>query len=163
MKIPLAVLAALSLLLSLSALGQTTAAPPPIRMGLWQYEVTMSGGPGPAAGPRTIITQSCVTPETWTQSFRSSRQQAQECTTTNLHQSEHELSFDVACSQQNMTSNTHVQMSLDSESEMHGTVETQISGPNFPGMTMTSQVHSKFLSTDCGDVQPGHPRMVTNQ
>lgn len=132
-------------------------------MGLWQYEVTLTGMPGQGAASRSVVTQSCVTRDTWTQSFRSARQQTQQCTTKNLHQSQHAVSLDVSCSQQNFTTTTHVEMALDSDSEMHGTVVTQMSGPNFPGMTMTSKIHSKFLRADCGDIKPGQGRMVSSQ
>ncbi len=160
MKTHLVLFAALPVLFWSTALAQNPATPPPIRMGLWQYEVTMSGIPGPG-GPRMIVTQSCVTPETWTRSFQNPHPSAQ-CTTTNLHQTAHSVTFDVACSQQNMTSRAHVQMALDSETEMHGTVQSTVSGPGFPGMNMTSAIHSKFLRTDCGEIQPGQSRMVSN-
>lgn len=161
MKTHLAVFAGLPLFICAAALAQSPITPPPIRMGLWQYEVTVNGMPGPG-GPHTIVTQSCVTPETWTRGFQNIRP-SEQCTTTNMHQTAHSVSFDVACSQQNMSSTAHVQMELDSETEMHGTVDSTVSGPGFPGMNMTSAIHSKFLTTDCGDVQPGQSRMVSHQ
>lgn len=163
MRIRLIVSAVFPLLFCAAALAQTSTTPPPIKMGLWQYEVTSSGMQGQGSGPHTVVTQSCVTPETWTQSFRSSRQQTAQCTTTNLHQTQHDVSFDVSCSQQDFTFATHVEMSLDSDSEMHGTTTTKMSGPRFPGMTMTSTIHSKFLNTDCGGIQPGKSKLVSMQ
>lgn len=163
MKIHLAVSAAFPLLFCAVTLAQSPSTRPPIRMGLWQYEVTTSGMPGQGAGTHTIVTQSCVTPETWTQTFRSSRQQTQQCTTTNMHQTQHDVSFDVSCSQQTFTLLTHVQMSLDSDSEMHGTTVMKMSGPNFPGMTVTNTIHSKFLNTACGDIKPGQSHLVSMQ
>lgn len=164
MKIRSILFAAFPLLLCTAVQAQTSTTPPPIKMGLWQYEVTTTGGPGgPGSGTHTTVTQSCLTPDTWTQGFRNSRQQSAQCTTSNMHQTQHNVSFDVSCSQQDFTFATHVEMSLESDSEMHGTTTTKMSGPRFPGMTMTSAVHSKFLNTDCGGIQPGKSKLVSMQ
>ena len=176
MKIRLAALA-LPLLLSFAALlAQTTPVnPPPIKMGLWQSSVTvnMSGMPANpnmpsgAGGSMTHVNQSCMTPDSWRDAFRNMQQRRQQaasanCSTLNVSQDAHQVTFDMNCSsQQGFNTNIHVQMLLDSEEAMHGNANVKMSGPNFPqGMSMTSVITSKFVSSDCGDVKPGESKPV---
>ena len=175
MKIRLAALA-LPLFLSFAAFAQTTpVAPPPIKMGLWQSSVTvnMSGMPANpnmpagAGGSMTHVNQSCMTPDSWRDAFRSMQQRRQQaansnCSTLNVSQDAHQVTFDMNCSsEQGFNSNVHVQMNLDSEEAMHGNATVKMSSPNFPqGMSMTSVITSKFVSSDCGDVKPGESKPV---
>jgi hypothetical protein len=179
MKLRLLSPAFLPLLLSFAALAAAqipTIAPPPIKMGLWQSSVTvnMSGMPnnpnmpsGAGGGSMTHVNQSCMTPNSWRDAFRNMQQRRQQaasanCSTLNVSQDAHQVTFDMNCSsQQGFTSNVHVQMLLDSEEAMHGNATVKMSGPNFPqGMSMTSIITSKFVSSDCGDVKPGQSKPV---
>lgn len=144
-------------------IAQTTPAPPPLRMGLWQSEIAVeiSGMPGSNA-PRTIVKQSCMSAESWKQALQQMQSQRQpvSCTTSNLQQDEHHVSFDEACTaEQGISSTMHIEMQLDSEEAMHGTTSVNISGPGVPeGISMKSRIQSKFLTTDCGDLKPGEQR-----
>jgi Protein of unknown function (DUF3617) len=167
MKFRITPTATLSLLVSLAGLAAAQSplpniAPPPIKMGLWQSSVTVTGGMGTAG--RAITNQSCYTPESWKESMQNmqSRQQKLSCTTSNLQQDSHSLSFDGQCSaDQGFTINYHIQMVLDSDSAMHGSSTTKMSGPSFPqGMSMSAAINSKFLSSDCGDIKPGESKSV---
>jgi hypothetical protein len=167
MKIHFAPYASLTLLLSFPAVAQPPAlTPPPIKMGLWQSSVTVkSGGMGPmAAAGNTSAHQSCFTPDSWKQSMQAmqSRQQKMNCTTSNLQQDSHEVSFDGQCTtDQSINVNYHVEMFLDSDSAMHGTTTSKMSGPMFPqGVTMSSSIASKFISSDCGDIKPGESKSI---
>lgn len=158
--------------LSLAALAaaQTPApTPPPIKMGLWESSVTvnMSGmpnAPAGAGGSMTRVNQSCMTADSWRNAFRSMQQRQQQstaaCKSASVNQDAHQLTFDIDCSsQQGFNSNIHVQMFLDSDEAMHGTATVKMSGANFPqGMSMTSTINSKFLSSDCGDIKPGESK-----
>lgn len=136
--------------------------PPPIKMGLWQATVTVNAGMGPAGATSTH--QSCMTPESWKDSMAKmqSRQPNTNCTTSNMQQDSHKLSFDGACSMdQGFSVTYHVEMFLDSETAMHGTVAGKMSGPNFPQpMTMGSSISSKFISSDCGGIKPGESKTI---
>jgi len=166
MKIRLA-LASLPLFLS-SAAGASAQvpniAPPPIKMGLWQSSVTVNASGMGAPGGHPITNQSCYTPESWKQAMQQmqSRQQKMTCTTSNLQQDSHKMSFDGQCSaDQGMTVSYHVEMFLDSDEAMHGTSSVKMSGPQFPqGMSMSSAITSKFISSDCGAVKPGESKPV---
>ena len=173
MKIRLAALAPLALLLSLVAVAQTTPlTPPPIKMGLWQSSVTvnmsampgMPAGAAGAGGAMTRVNQSCMTPDSWKNAFHSMQQRQQQtaanCTTANVQQDSHQVTFDMDCSsQQGYSTNIHVQMFLDSDEAMHGNATVKMSGANFPqGMSMTSAITSKFVSSDCGDIKPGESK-----
>ena len=166
MKIRLA-LASVSLVLSFSAVASAQVpniAPPPIKMGLWQSSVTVNaGGMAPGAG-HPITNQSCYTPDSWKQAMQQmqSRQQKMTCTTSNMQQNSHKMSFDGQCTaDQGMTVSYHVEMFLDSDEAMHGTSAVKMSGPQFPqGMSMSSAISSKFISSDCGAIKPGESKPV---
>jgi hypothetical protein len=140
--------------------------PPPIKMGLWQSTVTItSSAMGPASHAGSSTHQSCYTPDSWKESMESMQSRAPQdikCTTSNIHQDSHSVSFDGECdSQQGYTVTYHVEMFLDSDSAMHGTSNAKMSGPMFPqGMSISSAISSKFISPDCGDIKPGGGRSV---
>lgn len=158
------------LLTSLAAAQTDPLAPPPIKMGLWQSEVSvdLSGIPnmpsGAASAPKTSTHQSCMTPDSWKKAMQSlhNQQPSVNCTTSNMQQDAHHLSFDEQCStQQGYNTSIHVDMQLDSDQAMHGTSAVKMSGPAFPqGMTMNSTIRSKFLSADCGSLKPGEAKAV---
>lgn len=162
--------ATLPLLFSLATLASAQSAPP-IKMGLWEHSVTldMSGMPNGMGGASHAITnQSCMSDDTWKQALQSMqghRQMANaaNCTTSNMQQDAHHFSFDVACSaQQGMNTKMHLEMNLDSEESMHGTMSTTISGPNIPqGMSMKATIQSKFVSSDCGTLKPGEQKSTS--
>lgn len=158
--------AALALLLSAASFAcAQTPATPPIRMGLWQTEVmsTISGMPAGAGGAHTVVTQSCVTPETWKRDFQGSRSDRNmKCTTSNLEQSSQKVVFDESCvSEQSYNMTAHVEMLIEGQESLHGTVDTKMTGPNLPApMTVSTKIQSKFLSADCGDVKPGQGKVV---
>ena len=172
MKLRFPAYATLPLLFSLAALAsaQSDITPPPMKMGLWQSDVTvqMSGMPnGMSMPPRTITTQSCMTPETWKsdlQNMQTHRQQmAAKCSTMNVQQDGHHYTADMQCAgQQGMTTTVHVDMQFDSDESMHGTTAATMSGaPNMPqGMSMNSTIKSKYMGADCGDVKPGQGKML---
>lgn len=170
MKPSFPVCIALPLLLSFAALASAqTDTPPPMKMGLWQSDVTvqMNGMPnGVTMPPRTITSQSCMTPDTWKDSLRNmqnrQRNMPSNCTTSNVQQDGHHYTADIQCSaQQGFTTAIHVDMQFDSDESMHGTTSATMSGGNAPpGMSMNSTIKSKFMSADCGDVKPGQGKMV---
>ncbi len=76
---------------SATGLTQDALTPPPVKMGLWQNTATNTmtglqlppevvakmqamGRPVPGAAPRTIVTQSCLTPDKWQKSFTDMQQ-----------------------------------------------------------------------------------------
>jgi hypothetical protein len=176
MNLRLASLASLPLLLSFAAFAaaQTQApalTPPPIKMGLWQSSVTVNMGgmpnmPAGAGGSYTHVNQSCMTPDSWKNAFRSMQQHHQQttasCTAANVNQDAHQVTVDMDCSgEQGYATSIHVKMVLDSEEAMHGNATVKMTGSAFPqGMSMNSTITSKFVNADCGDVKPGESKPV---
>ncbi|HEY6446492.1 MAG TPA: DUF3617 domain-containing protein [Acidobacteriaceae bacterium] len=169
----LALRATLPLLFSFAALAsaQSDLTPPPMKMGLWQNDVTvqMSGMPnGVNMPPRTVSSQSCLTPDTWKDAIHNMQGRRQNleanCSNANIQQDGHHYTADVTCSgQQGITTAIHVDMQFDSDESMHGTTSATMSGGNIPqGMSMNSTIKSKFLGSDCGDVKPGQGRMLSS-
>jgi hypothetical protein len=154
-------------LFSLAALAAAqTPTPPPMKMGLWQSDVTvqMAGMPNGISMPaRTVTTQSCMTPDTWKDALQNRQpNMPATCTTSNVQQDGQHYSADVQCSsQQGFTAAIHVDMQFDSDESMHGTTTATIGGGAAPqNMTMNSTIKSKFVSSDCGDIKPGQGKMV---
>ncbi len=150
-----------------------TMAPPPIKMGLWQSEVTVTTArmENPAADNdahtvHTTVRRSCMTSDTWKKNMQAMHEQQHQqevnCTTTNMQQDAHKMSFDQQCTaDQGYNTSVHVKMQLDNEEGMHGTPDIKMSGPVFPqGISMHSAIKSKYLSADCGEIRPGEQRDV---
>jgi Protein of unknown function (DUF3617) len=163
--------ATLAALFSFAALASAQSGPPPMKMGLWQSEVTvqMTGMPNGASMPsRTMTSQSCMTLDSWKDSLQGAQNHqpnaSVKCTRSNVQQDGHHYTADVQCSgQQGGSTTIHVDMQFDSDESMHGTTTMSLSGPNAPsGMQMSSTIKSKFLSSDCGDVKPGQGKMVSS-
>ena len=163
MKLRLAVLALLTLLFAVPAATSAQTAPP-IKMGLWQHDVTvqMSGMPDGMASSHSVSSQSCYTPDTWKYALQNMQNHRQvpntNCTTSNMEQDPHHVSFDMVCTvsgRDAFNTTIHVDMQFDSDEAMHGTTTTNMAGPNMPpGMAMTATIKSKFLNSDCGNVKP---------
>lgn len=160
------------MLVAASVVAAQTGAgsPPPIRMGLWQSEVSvnlsgMENLPPGAGADRTSVHQSCMTPDSWKKSMQAMRGQQPSrvnCTTANMQQDSHRIAFDEQCTaEQGYNTNVHVEMFLDSQEAMHGTAAVKMTGPAFQRpISMNSTITSKFLSKDCGDIKPGEERAV---
>ena len=174
MRINLIPAASLTTLLMLStlALAQDPSTPPPVKMGLWQNEVTssVSGAPDTPMGRamsgtgRTMVTQGCLTPDTWAKEMQNvqRRQQKTDCNMTNFVQDTHHVTFDQTCAgERGYTTNMHFEMLIDDLEHAHGQADVKTSGPAFPqGMTMHMNMKEKFMSSDCGDVKPGEGKVV---
>jgi hypothetical protein len=174
MKLCFPAIATLPLLCSFAALASAqTLEPPPIKMGLWQSEVTnnvegMPNSPiGQAmAGGHTVVSQGCLAPDTWKKDIQGMQQHMRntECTMSNFQQDSHHVSFDEACAsgQQNgYSNNVHFEMLIDDMENAHGHADMKMTGPAFPqGMTMHMTMKTKYVSSDCGDVKPGAGKVI---
>lgn len=154
-------------LLAASVVAQSPEAPP-IKMGLWQTEVSMEmpnmpNMPGGHMGNHTTVTQSCITPETWKKDFANFQHGSHgaDCKITNQQQGPRSLTVDETCSDSAYTTTVHFEASFDSDGQMHGHAKVHMAGTAFPnGMDMNMTMSSKFVSPACGDVQPDHPKMI---
>jgi Protein of unknown function (DUF3617) len=160
-----------SLLLSLAtfaavcALPAQTIEPPPVKMGLWQTEsnTSMAGMANtPGGSKHTIVTQGCLTPETWKSEFaKFQKREDQDCKVTDMHQDSHALTVDETCASPQYNTTMHIDALFENSEHMHGTGKVHITGPAFPqGMTMDFALSSRYLSSSCGDVKPGEAKVI---
>lgn len=127
----------------------------PVKMGLWEKTLVMTGGP---AGDRTIKAKSCVTPDTWKEMVGNASKQQSGCT-NNIAQNAHGYTFDGTCTLQGGGSvvihgTTTIQDSDHIVSETHST-----STRNGQKHDVNMHSTSRFLSSDCGKVKPGDPEV----
>jgi len=163
----LTVCPALVLLMAFTA-AASAQTPPPLKMGLWEHHVTvqMSGMPDGENSAREIVKQSCFTPDTWKNTLQNMQSHPKmggmSCSTSNMQQDAHHMAFDAQCTtseQPALTTNIHVEMNFDSDESMHGSTTTTMSGPNMPqGMSVSTTIKSKFVSSDCGSLKPDQQR-----
>jgi Protein of unknown function (DUF3617) len=141
---------------------------PPIKMGLWQTEVstTMSGMenmPMNHGGQHTTVSQGCLTPDTWKSSMQKMQTDAQraDCKVSNMHQDSSGLSFDESCSSARYNSDIHFQAQFDNSENMHGSAKMKMTAQGLPQpMTMDMTMTSHYLSSECGDVKPGEAKIL---
>lgn len=158
--------AGVSSLAVFAAVAVTQVAPPPIKMGLWQTEITtktagLEGNSG-SDGPHVTIKQSCMTAESWTKDLLTMKnQQDADCTAPNMNLESHKFSYDQSCKADSYTTQVHFEMLVDGPEHMHGSASVKSAGPAFPqGMQMNMALASHFLSSECGDVQPGSEKTI---
>ena len=178
-------LAALALccLAAATAKAQDLPATPPVKMGLWQSNITSSiggitippdvaarleamGRPVPGATPQTVVTQSCMTKEEWAKSIEKWNNSSEtKCTYTNRSFTSTKFSFDMSCASEHGGVFTgHFEMLVDDDEHTHGSAHMKgEGGPNGQPMTIDTTLSSHYLAADCGDVKPGDAKVIKNQ
>ena len=143
----LAILASTSMML----LAQSA----PIKMGLWEKEVSFSA-PGM---PTSIKARSCVTPDSWQEMVQNSNKPREGCTMHNT-KTAHGYSIDVTCVLPSVGTmvvkgSSTIQDSEHIVSDSHSTTTNK-------GITTVRDIHSTshFVSASCGNVKPGEPQAV---
>jgi hypothetical protein len=162
---------------SAAGLAQDVPAPPPVKMGLWQNTATNTmtglqippevaarmqamGRPVPGAAPRTIVTQSCLTPDKWQKSF-ADMQQNKNCQFTNMHQSTTGMSSDFACTMGEGSSKGHVDATFASQEKMNGKMHMEITTARQPQpIVMNGTFESVYQGADCKGISPDSPKVV---
>lgn len=174
----------LAVLLAL-AFGPTHAqtGPPPIKMGLWQANLTQTmtgmdlspriiaklkamGRPTP--GTSNTMVRNCYTAEEWKKSLAGMQSAGDKsCTRTNIVQDTHHLSLDMACVDENKkpTMAGHMEMLFDSAEKMRGamTMKGLQPGPQGNPISVDMKIDSHFVSTNCGDVKPGEGKLLSTR
>ena len=165
-------------LLGFLSAGMAQISEPPVKMGLWQTNITSTmtgfqippevaarmkamGKPVPGA-PNTVVTQSCLTPEKWKDSFRH-MQQDHDCQLTNVHQSSTAMSADMACKAPDgkYTSTGHMEVSFTSESKMSGKVHvTTVMQSQPQPIVMDMTFDGVYKGADCQGISPDSPKIL---
>lgn len=167
-----------------AASAQTAApptAPPPVKMGLWETSVTSKmggmqlppdvvaklqamGRPVPGA-PHTTVSHGCLTPAEWQQGMEKMNQPGSaECEYSNQQAGSGKYSFDVSCkTQRGMTLKGHLEMLIVDDEHSHGSYHMTSDGPGPGGQpfSMDATIETHYLAADCGDVQPGAARIIS--
>ena len=157
--------------------AQDTPTPPAVKMGLWQNTATNTmtglqlppdvvaklqamGRPVPGSAPRTIVTQSCVTPETWQKSF-TDMQQNKNCQFTNVHQSATGMSGDMVCTTSDGSSKGHLDAKFASQEKMNGKMHMEITtARQSQPIVMDVTFDSVYQGADCKGVSPDSPKVI---
>jgi hypothetical protein len=176
--------AAFVTLVSCAAQAQNAAPPvqnaaePPVKMGLWQGTTTIKlsglqvppevaekmkamGRPMPGSEPRTIETQSCLTPEKWKEMI-AKMQDRENCKLTNVKQDATEMSADIACQTTGGGSAMgRVQANFLSSEKVRSTGHMEITTPRQPqAIIMDTTFDSTYLGSDCKGISPDTPKVI---
>jgi hypothetical protein len=166
-----------------AAYAQDAAPPPPVKMGLWQSNVTTTmtgfqippdvaarleamGRKVPGATPQTTVTQSCLTPEEWAKSFAQLNNNDAKCTYTNRTITPQKMSFDMSCaSEHGSVFAGHFEMFVDDAEHTHGSahMKSEGGGPNGQPIEMNSTLTTHYLGADCGSVKPGDAKIIKTE
>ena len=158
----------------------TPAAPPPVKMGLWETSVTsqINGlqlppdviaklkamGRTPPGGTHTMVSQGCLTPEEWQKQMADmNRPTDSDCKITNRQVTPRKVSFDVSCkSESGATTNGHWEMHVVDNKHGQGSAHMTSStpGPSGQNLDMDMNFASHFVSADCGSVKPGDAKVI---
>jgi Protein of unknown function (DUF3617) len=171
------VIAMLAAPVAMVAQGPTA---PPMKMGLWQSTSTMTmtgmqippevaarmqamGRPVPG-GPRTVVTQSCLTPEKWQKTFGDMQQrQGQECHLSNQQVSSAGMSADIACkSQEGRGSSTgRIEVTFTSAEKTNGKVHMETTIESQPKPIVSDVTfESVYQGADCKGISPDSPKVM---
>lgn len=126
-----------------------TADPPPIKMGLWEANVTTSLG--------ALKMRSCMTAQSYGEQLAHL---PQGCKLSNVQRSSTTMSGDVHCTLSNGASSSgHIDAQFPDPSTVHSTINvmTIMQGHSIP-VTITADSH--FVSADCDDLEPGQSKVI---
>ncbi len=153
---------------------------PPMKMGLWQSTstMTMTGmqippevaarmqamGRQVPGGPRTVVSQSCLTPEKWQKTFGDMQQRpGQECHLTNQQVSSAGMSADIACkSQEGRGSSTgRIEVTFTSAEKTNGKVHMETTIESQPKPIVSDvNFESVYQGPDCKGISPDSPKVM---
>ncbi len=151
---------------------------PPVKMGLWQgttvskmtglqlppemvERMKQMGHPLPGSEPKTIETESCLTPEKWKEMF--TRAQANEtCKIENLKQDSSGMSADIVCdSARGGTGKGHLQVDFISTEKVHGTMHMEMTTQRqTQPIVMDITYDSTYQGADCKGISPDTPKVI---
>ena len=157
--------------------AQDAPVPPAVKMGLWQNTATNTmtglqippdvaaklqamGKPVPGSTPRTIVTQSCLTPDKWQKSF-ADMQQNKNCQFTNVHQSAKGMSGDMVCTTPGGASKGHLEASFASLEKMNGKMHMEVTtARQSQPIVMDMTFESVYQGEDCKGISPDSPKII---
>jgi hypothetical protein len=116
----------------------------------------------PGATPTTTVTQGCLTPDKWKESWQRA-QQNKDCTTTNFKQDASGISADIACKTDRGASTGHMQVNFVSPEKTHGTTHLQIQTGRSPQpIVMDITIDSTYQGPDCKGISPDDAKVISH-
>ena len=146
-------------------------------MGLWQSTVvsTLTGIQLPpeivekmkAAGrsipggtPKTTVSQGCLTPEKWQDSWQRA-QAGDDCHTKNYKMDASGMSADIECKSESGSSTGHTQITFISSEKAHGTTHMEVVSARSPQpIVMDITIDSVYQGADCKGISPDGAKVM---
>jgi hypothetical protein len=153
--------------------------PSPVKMGLWQTtsvstmagiqlppevleKLKAAGRSVPGGTPQTTVTQSCLTPEKWKESWQRA-QQSGDCQTKNFKQDASGMSANIECKTERGTSTGHTQVSFVSSEKAHGTTHVEVvTGRSPQPIVMNITMDSVYQGADCKGISPDNAKVISH-
>lgn len=134
----------------------------PIKAGLWETQVNVKMGSAKTNDEVPVTNQVCFTAGLTVASYMSAMNRSAgvggaHCTVSNKIETAHGLSYDSACVGPAMSSKGHADFKLSDADHFSGTSHTTVTGTaqgKAINTTIDKTFSAKFLSPDCGNVEP---------
>lgn len=110
-----------------------------------------------------MVLHACLTPEQWQENMEHMNDPNNNCVISNRNTSGDKWSFDMSCkTQRGMSMSGHFEALITDDEHAHGLAHMKADGVGPNGQTITSELtfDSHRLGADCGDVQPGSPKII---
>jgi hypothetical protein len=152
---------------------------PPVKMGLWQgttvskmtglqlppevaERMKAMGRPVPGSEPKTIETESCLTPEKWKEMIAKTQDERENCKIQNMKQDSSGMSADLVCdSPRGGTGKGHLQVDFISTEKVHGTMHMEMVTQRQPQPIVVDMTFdSTYQGADCKGVSPDTPKVI---
>jgi Protein of unknown function (DUF3617) len=134
----------------------------PIKAGLWETQVTVKMGSAKTNDEVPVTNHVCFTAGLTVANYMSAMNRSAgvggaHCTVSNKMETAHGISYDSACVGPTMSSTGHADFKLSNADHFNGTSHTTVTGTaqgKAINTTVDKTFSAKFLSSDCGNVQP---------
>lgn len=152
---------------------------PPVKMGLWHgttvtkmtglqlppevvERMKQMGRSVPGSEPKTIETESCLTPEKWKEMFTKLNEDREDCKIENLKQDSSSMSADIVCNmQRGGNGKGHIQVNFLSSEKAHGTMHMEMVTQRQPQpIVIDTTFDSTYQGSDCKGVSPDDPKVI---
>jgi hypothetical protein len=153
---------AVAVLLAAPSVLLAQVADVPIKAGLWDTQINVKIGSVSGGHDTPVSRQMCFTAGMTVASYmsalnRSAGADGAHCTVSNKVQTAHGLSYDSACTGGAMSTKGHADFQLPDADHFSGSSHTTVTGSaggNPVNTTVDKTFSAKFLSSNCGNVQP---------
>jgi hypothetical protein len=120
------------------------------------------GRPVPGSEPKTIQTESCLTPEKWKEMFAKTEDEGENCKIQNMKQDSSGMSADLVCdTSRGGIGKGHLQVDFISTEKVHGTMHMEMVMQQQPQPIVVDMTFdSTYQGSDCKGVSPDSPKVI---